>query len=411
MGRPSRRDGSAGAVPYVYRKLLERSFFVLALLGMLVTLHMVLWYGSSVAGADDFVCGAGFDCQSVLANDPAPLGIPSVWWGVMYYALIGGLCIGIVTNFTSKNALFKGLRILVVGVGLLYSLFLTAYQFIILDDRCLLCLMSATVVVLMAGLLVIAWRKPAPPQTKRGLPVGELRFHGIAGAVMLVLLIADYTALPDSTVQDNSTVADTIVLDTSFDPSMCRYDSDKPRFENIDQLVRDYDPVIGPANAPVTVMEFLDPNCNHCRNVHPTMVALTQAFQDSVRFVYKPVTLVGGSAHSLNEVMALWIANEHGVFEEMLDLEFEHQSPQTGLSPEQLTDFAGDLGIDRNVFREALSSLEYEPRAREVLRFFSGMGLDGVPAVIIGGRLVHGTSRSLECMTHFINAELAAVRR
>ena len=140
------------------------------------------------------------------------------------------------------------------------------------------------------------------------------------------------------------------------------------------------------------------------------MVALAEAFPDSVRFVYKPVTLVGGPTYSLDEVMALWIANEHGRFKDMLDLQFRHQSPSTGLSPDRLVDFARDLDIDRNEFRSALSDGSQEPRAREVLRFFNGLEFTGVPVVIINGRVVHGASRTFGCMQHFVNEELAKAR-
>ena len=380
------------------------------MVGILVTLHLVMWYGPGMAGANDFACGAGFDCGSVISSDPAPLGLSSSWWGFIFYALLASLCLGIAANFRNQSAMLKGIRLAVVAGGLLYSVFLTALQFFTLDDRCLLCLASATIVVLMALLLYLAWRKPAPAVAKAGAPQKELTFHGIIAVAALVVLAFDYTAKPDVVIPPTAVSSGAGISDPAFDPSMCRYDASSPRFENIEQLIRDYDPVFGPADAPVTVIEFLDPNCNHCKNLHPIMIALSESFPDSVRFVFKPVALVGGPTYSLDEVMALWIANEHGLFKEMLDLQFEHQSPSTGLSPDQLTDFASDIGIDRGEFRDALVGGSYESLAREVRRFFEGMGLTGVPGVIIGGRLVHGASRTLGCMQHFVNVELAAAR-
>ena len=401
--------GSRQATGFVYRRVLERSLFLLSVAGILVTLHLVMWYAPGMAGADDFVCGAGFDCQSVIASDPAPLGISSSWWGFVFYVWLAVLCSGIAGNFLGQSTLFKGLRTVTVGAGLLYSLFLTLYQFISLDDRCLLCLISATIVLLMAVLLYIAWKKPATRVSRAGPPARELTFHGLAVVIALVVLAFDYSALPER-VSGPAAPPTAGINDAFFDPSLCSYDPQSPKFENIEQLIRDYDPVIGPADAPVTVIEFLDPNCNHCKNLHPIMVALAETFPDSVRFVYKPVTVVGGPTYSLDEVMALWIANDHGLFKEMLDLEFQHQSPSTGLSSQQLIDFAADLGMDRGDFRSALTDGSQEPRAREVLRFFSGMGFTGVPTVIIGGRVVHGASRTLGCIQHFVNQELAAAR-
>lgn len=403
-------SGTSRDSGFVYRRVLERSLFVLSLAGILVTLHLLMWYGPDTANANDFACGAGFDCQSVIASDPAPLGISSSWWGFIFYGWLAALCVAIASNFMGQSSMFKGLRLLSVGAGLLYSLFLTVFQFTSLEDRCLLCLISATIVALMAVMLFVAWRKPAPSVSKTGAPARELTFYGIIAGVALAILAFDYSALPPSVGPSTAVTGTTALEDQFFDPSICRYDLEFPRFENVEDIIREYDPVIGPADAPVTVMEFLDPNCNHCKNLHPAMLALTEAFPDSVRFVYKPVTLVGNPTHSLDEVMALLIANEHGRFKEMLDLQFRHQSPSTGLSPDRLVGFANDLDIDRSDFRRALTDGSREPRAREVLRFFNGLRFTGVPAVIIGGRVVHGASRTFGCMQHFVNEELAKAR-
>lgn len=94
----------APSAVHTYRKALERSFFALALLGILLTLHLAVWYGTGI-GANDFVCGAGSDCQAVIAHDPAPLGLASAWWGFMFYLLIGSLTLGIALNVLGKGTM------------------------------------------------------------------------------------------------------------------------------------------------------------------------------------------------------------------------------------------------------------------------------------------------------------------
>ncbi len=391
---------------HTYRKALERSFFALSLLGILLTLHLAVWYGTGSIGANDPVCTAGSDCLAVIANDPAPLGMASAWWGFIFYMLAGTLTLGVALNVAGKSALFKALRMLLVGAGLIYSVILSAIQFVLLADWCFLCLLSASIVAVMTALVVIAWRTPAATAARHGLPRGELRFHGLVTAGVVVLLLLDYSYSRGQQASPDEAVA--VTPDTSVDPAMCPYHPNLPPYENLDQIVTDYDPIVGPPDAPVTVMEFLDPNCNHCKSQHPHMKALIATYPEQVRIVYKPVTLVGGPSYSLDEVTALWIANEYGVFEGMLDLQFEHQSPATGLSPDRLASFAKDLGINEREFRAKLSSGEYEPRARQVRRIFDGMGLESVPSVIVGGRHV-GISRSLGCLKHFVDQELEAL--
>ena len=395
----------ARSAVHTYRKALERSFFALSLLGILLTLHLAVWYGTG-SGANDFVCGAGSDCQAVIAYDPAPLGLASAWWGFMFYLLIGSLTLGIALNVLGKGALLTSARIVLVSGGFVYSLFLTLYQLIAISDWCLLCLISAGIVALMAGLVLVAWRTPSVAEARRGLPQGELRFHGLVTAAILVLVLLDYSYSRGQ--QAGSTESAVSIVDFPVDPATCQYDPNSPPYENLDQIVTDYDPIVGSPTAPVTVMEFLDPNCNHCKSQHPHMEALAEAYPEQVRIVYKPVTLVGGPMHSLDEVTALWIADEYGVFEGMLSLQFEHQSPVTGLSAGRLASFARDLGINEREFRAKLSSGDYAPRVRQVMRIFDGMGLGGVPAIIVGGRHI-GVNRSFGCLKHFVDRELAGI--
>ena len=160
--------------------------------------------------------------------------------------------------------------------------------------------------------------------------------------------------------------------------------------------------MIGPASAPILVIEFLDPNCNHCKAVHPHIKRLAQAYPDSVRIVFKPVPIVGGPTHSLNEIAALYYANQHGVFEQMLDLVFEFQSPATGLSVDRLSEFADDLGLDEGDFRRALSDRKFAQFTVQTRRIFEGMGFSGVPTVVINDRKVTSASRNFGCLKHFL---------
>ena len=74
----------------LFRPSVERLLFILALLGILLTVHLAFWYGGRTAASDP-VCGAGFDCQAVLASDPALLGVSSTYWGMLFYVAVAGM--------------------------------------------------------------------------------------------------------------------------------------------------------------------------------------------------------------------------------------------------------------------------------------------------------------------------------
>ena len=51
--------------------------------------------------------------------------------------------------------------------------------------------------------------------------------------------------------------------------------------------VSDDDHVAGPANAPVTLVEYGDFQCPHCARAHPRVTALQQRLGDRLRFVFR----------------------------------------------------------------------------------------------------------------------------
>lgn len=383
---------------FTYRENLERLLYVLALAGVGLTLHIALWYSEGGTAGADPLCSIGSDCIGVIASDPAPLGIPSAWWGFLFYMAIAVGSVLISRNISGLGSRLIIGRAVIVGVGWGYSLFLTLLQATAIDGWCQLCLYSFSIVTLIAGVTFYSFLKKSTTNDLRKAPKNEPRFHGIAALVLLALLAWDYYNVPENEASASSTTLN----ETDTGPTLCMYAPDSPTFDNLEQIIMDYDPFFGPENAPVIVMEFLDPNCNHCKAVHPNIKALAEAHPDSVRVIFKPVPIVGGPTHSMDEIAALYFANDHGVFEEMLDLVFQHQSPATGLSVDRLAEFADDLGLDEGAFRRALSRREFASRTVQTRRFFEGMGFTGVPVVIINGRRINSSSRSLDCLEFFV---------
>ncbi len=383
---------------FAYRKNLERFLYVLALAGMGLTLHIALWYTEGGSAGEDPLCGIGSDCTGVIASDPAPFGIPSAWWGFLFYAVVAIGSILIARNAGGWGSQFTKGRAVIVGFGWIYSLFLTILQATAIEGWCQLCLYSFSIVTLIAGVTFYSFLKKSNARSLRSAPAGEAKFHGVAAAVLLGLLLWDYSNAPRNEV----TPPLTALNETDIDSALCTYAPDSPTFDNLEQIVMDYDPVFGPADAPIIVMEFLDPNCNHCKTVHPHLKALAEAYPDSVRVVFKPVAIVGGPTHSMDEIAALYYANDHGVFTEMLDLVFRHQSPATGLSVDILAGFAKDLGLDDGDFRRALREREFASRTVQTRQFFSGMGFTGVPVIIVQGQRISSASRSVACLKHFV---------
>lgn len=83
------------------------------------------------------------------------------------------------------------------------------------------------------------------------------------------------------------------------------------------RLVRPHSPVIGPANAPVTIVEFFDPACETCRAFYPIAKDILRQYPDEVRLVIRYAPFHPGS----DQVVALLeVARRQGKFEPVLEI-------------------------------------------------------------------------------------------
>jgi uncharacterized membrane protein len=124
---------------------------VLAVIGMGLSgyLTYAAWAAKQLAG-----CVEGSACDVVLSSQWATLfGMPTSFWGFLTYLLLAAIAWNRRTAAQWKAAWFVSL------FGVLYSLYLTAVSFYVLDAACPYCLTS---LVLMAAIFALAcFQRPA----------------------------------------------------------------------------------------------------------------------------------------------------------------------------------------------------------------------------------------------------------
>lgn len=81
-------------------------------------------------------------------------------------------------------------------------------------------------------------------------------------------------------------------------------------------LVRFHSPVIGPANAPVTIVEFFDPSCEACRAFYPLVKQILAENPKDVRLVLRYVLFHEGSETASR---ILETARKQGIYEQVLE--------------------------------------------------------------------------------------------
>ena len=91
-------------------------------------------------------------------------------------------------------------------------------------------------------------------------------------------------------------------------------------------LVRPDSPTLGPADAPVTLVEFLDPECESCGAFHPTVKRILKDYDGKVRLVVRYMPFHPNSVLAATVTEA---AGEQGKYWEMQELLFRRQ-PEWG---------------------------------------------------------------------------------
>ena len=111
-------------------------------------------------------------------------------------------------------------------------------------------------------------------------------------------------------------------------------------------LIRPHSPILGPAEAPVTLVEFFDPSCEACRAFHPVIEELRRQYPSQLRIVLRYTPFHEGSDEA---VRILESARIQGKFENVLNALFEKQ-PEWAIhgapDMERAWRIAGAAGMD-----------------------------------------------------------------
>ena len=156
-------------------------------------------------------------------------------------------------------------------------------------------------------------------------------------------------------------------------------DSTKP---GLSVPVSERDHAIGPADAPVTLVEYGDYECPDCGNAYPEIKRLIGECGSRLRFVFRSFPQHSIHPRAGVAAMAAEAAAAQGKFWEMHDLLYQHQQELADLD---LTHLALGLGLEVYRFESDLQSAAAARRIRA--DFASGLesGVTGTPTFFING--------------------------
>jgi len=146
--------------------------------------------------------------------------------------------------------------------------------------------------------------------------------------------------------------------------------------------VHQWDHIRGPADAPLTLVEYGDYECPDCGHLFGILQGLQQEFSTRLRLVYRHYPLSGIHKHAEMAAEAAEAAGAQGRFWEMHDLLFQHQD---ALDEKDLLRYAGQLGLDVDRFHRELKQGSNAERVQQ--DFIAGVqnGVNGTPGLFLNG--------------------------
>jgi predicted DsbA family dithiol-disulfide isomerase len=146
-------------------------------------------------------------------------------------------------------------------------------------------------------------------------------------------------------------------------------------------------PARGPADAPVTIVEFSDFECPFCGALFPTLKALEQTHAKTVRLVYRHFPLTNIHPYAQKAAEASLCAHDQGRFWEMHDSLFGFQQD---LTVKSLKLRARELNLDTAAFDACLDSGEQAARVKADMADAAKAGVTGTPTLFVNGRILLG---------------------
>lgn len=158
-------------------------------------------------------------------------------------------------------------------------------------------------------------------------------------------------------------------------------------------LVRDDSPTQGPTDAKVTLVEFLDPECESCAAFHPKVKAIMKENEGKIRLVVRYMPLHPNSNLAATYTEA---AGEQGKYWQMQDLLFTRQGewgtrhghgnqPQ----PDAKAFFekaAMELGLDLEKINAAIKENRYAAKLGRDRQDGASLGVSRTPTFFVNGR-------------------------
>jgi len=179
--------------------------------------------------------------------------------------------------------------------------------------------------------------------------------------------------------------------------------------DSSDVYVRPHSPVIGQADAPVTIVEFFDPSCEACRAFYPAVKNILAQYPEDVRLVLRYAAFHEGSDQAVGILEA---ARKQDLFEPVLEALLAAQ-PEWALHGKPNLDrawqAAASAGLDVERARGDLSSAEIVAVLDQDTKDVKTLGIEQTPTFFVNGKSLE--SFGPQQLLKLVESEITLTRR
>ncbi len=207
------------------------------------------------------------------------------------------------------------------------------------------------------------------------------------GSIFILNACASQTEIPPTPI----IVTNPIILNTPTPVYGCSTISAEPTpalANSIYPPVSGTDFSAGPADAPVTLVLYCDFQSPGCKSMETVITELMKDHND-LRFVFRPLPLIGVLDKSEMAILAALAADEQGQFWAMYELLFAKHNEWTTLAPIKFNDWvareAATLGMDGDKLTAAMNAPETTTRLMSMYDAAKQLNIAAVPLVLLNG--------------------------
>ena len=144
-------------------------------------------------------------------------------------------------------------------------------------------------------------------------------------------------------------------------------------------------PSKGPKDAKITIVEFADYQCPHCKNAATALSRIVEQYGNDIQVVYKDFP-INRSGISRQVALGAACADEQGKFWPYHDLAYDQQEQLGNQSHKEL---AQQLGLDLDAFNQCLASETPGIRIARAEEEALQLGVSSTPTIFLNGRRLH----------------------